>query len=192
MSFLRRCGWAVASAALVVALAAGPAWAGLSSSEWNQAKREFERAFAGNDAEGMVAAVQKIAQDDSPRAVDLLVNVGAQLDNIKVYEAVRAALGGMKDPETVAYMVKQLERQSSPAKWQSRCVLCEALVPHQGEEVTRAIAARLDDKVPYVISAAAKALGKRRDPKGVEPLIAKLRELEKNKGRHLDRRSSRR
>src|SRR5204862_2491446 len=50
-----------------------------------------------------------------------------------------------------------------------------------GAEVTRAIAGRLDDKVPYVTSSAAKALAKRKDKAAVDALIKRLGELEKSK-----------
>jgi hypothetical protein len=165
-------------AGLVLAV---PAQAKLSSKEWSQAKKEFERAVASSDSSAMVAAIQKIAADESKRAVDLLVKIGEQLEDMQVFEAVRDALGGMRDPEAVDHMLNQLSRKSGAKDWTLRCVLCEALISQQGEKVTMAIAERLEDKVPYVVSAAAKALGKRKDPAGVDPLIDVLEDLEKNK-----------
>lgn len=169
-------GWLVA-----VLVCVAPAQAKLSSSDWKKAKKSFERAVASGDSAAMVEAVHRIAADESKRAVDLLVQIGEKLEDIDVFNAVRDALGSMRDPAVVDYMLKQLERKSRPKDWTLRAVLIESLVKQPGEKVTEAIAGRLDDKVPYVISAAAKALGKRRDPKAVPALIDALARLEKNK-----------
>jgi Mg-chelatase subunit ChlD len=169
---------------LAALCAAAPAFAKLDEKEWKKAQAEFQAAFDSGDVDGMVSAIKTLAQDQSKRAIDLLVGLGAsdKLDNIQVYDAVREALAGMGgEADTLKYMMDQLAHKSDPKFWTLRCVLVDGLSGVQGAEVTRAIAARLDDKVPYVVSAAAKALGKRRDKEGVDPLIKKLAELEKNK-----------
>lgn len=157
-----------------------PAFAGLSSKEWSQAKKTFEQGMAAGNPDAMVEGVKAIAKDQSKRAVDMLLKIGAHLEEIKVYDAVRDALAGMTEQEAVEHMLKKLDGNST-SQWALRCVLCDALTAHQSPGVTKAIADRLNDKVSYVISAAAKALGKRRDPAAVQPLIDKLAELEKNK-----------
>lgn len=172
----------VLALALLVGLVAAPlATAELDSREFKQAKKDLLAALERKDTDGMVTAIKKIASDGTERAVDLLISLGAGLEDYKVYEAVRDSLQNMKEREAIDYMVEALEKKKSAKQWSLRCVLLEGLIPHGGEAITKAMAEQLDDRVPYVISAAAKALGKRKDPAAIPYLIDALRELEENK-----------
>lgn len=151
----------------------------LDDKEWSKAKSELTQALGGGNADAIVSAVEKVGQDQSKRAVELLVQVGAKLDDIKVYDAVKRALAGMSEPEAVTAMVKSL---GSSGDWQVRCVLVDCLAEVKtGEGVTAAMVKALDDQVPYVISQAAKALGRRKDKDAIAGLITKLAKLEKSK-----------
>lgn len=170
------------AAALVAALAlAATASAKIPDKEFKDAERQLGAAAGAGDVSNMVQAIRTIGRDSSKRAVDLLINVGTKLEDHRVYEAVRDALQGMDDAEGVDHMVKTLKTRKDPKTWESSCVLLEGLIPHKGDAVTEAMTSRLDDRVPYVISAAAKALGKRRDPGAMPALIDALEKLEKNK-----------
>ncbi|MHC4829847.1 MAG: VWA domain-containing protein [Planctomycetota bacterium] len=171
---------ALTAFAALAALVAPMALAKLDSKEWKAAENALKRAAAANDTAGMIDAISKVAEDGTKRAVDLLVGVGVNLEDARVYDAVRDGLQSMDEPEAIAHMLKILKKKST-SQWTLRVVLLEGLIPHEGEEITVAMADKLDDKVPYVISAAAKALGKRKDPKAVAQLIDALEELEKNK-----------
>ncbi len=164
-----------------LAIAPESALAKLDDKEWAKAKRDLEQALTENNNDGIIAAVDALAADQSKRAVDLLVNIGAKLDDIKVYEAVKRSLAGMTEPEAIAHMVESLQKKTSPNEWTLRCVLCECLTTIQADGVTAALVKTLDDKIPYVISAAAKSLGKRKDIQAVPGIIARLRQLEKSK-----------
>lgn len=179
---MRRTVLGAALAALaVLTLAVAPAWAKLSSKEFKKAQRRLQAAAASNDTAGMISAIEQIAKDGTKKAVDLLVTVGVSLESIDVYDAVRNALQGMREQAAVDHMVKTLGKKKSAKTWQLRAVLLEGLIPHKGKAVTKAMADRLTDKIPYVISAAAKALGQRRDPAAVDALIDALAKLEKRK-----------
>lgn len=171
----------VLAAIAIVFLAAPPALAKLSDREWKEAEKEFRKALASNDLQAIVASVKTIATDQSKRAVDMLLEIGAQLDNIKVYDSVKEALADMTEPEAVEHMIASLGKKTEQKQWSIRCVLCDVLSSMQHPGITEAIAKRLNDNVPYVVSAAAKALGKRRDKAGVRPLIEKLKDLERQK-----------
>lgn len=164
-------------------LAAAPlaAFAKGDDKEWKKAARELEEGLKTNNAPMIVAAIEALGQEQSKRTVDLLVNIGAKLDDITVYEAVRKVLSGMTEPDAIAHMVESLAKRSAPSEWTLRCVLCECLAPVKADGVTPAIVKTLDDNVPYVISAAAKALGKRKDKAAVPGIIERLKKLEKNK-----------
>src|SRR5207302_918353 len=84
------------------------------------------------------------------------------------------ALAALPEGEAASYMIEHLEKKTDPKQWPLRCVLCDALAATPGPEVTKALSSRLDDKVPYVTSAAAKALGKRKDKASVDALIKRL------------------
>jgi hypothetical protein len=166
-----------------------PALAKIDEKAYAKATRELDAALGAGGADQIASAIDAVAADQSKRAVELLVRIGASLDDLKipdeikfkVYESIKRALGGMTDAEAVGAMVAELKAKSDPKLWQLRCVLVECMGSVKGDGVTAAIATGLQDKVPYVISAAAKSLGKRKDKDGVGPLIARLKELEKHK-----------
>jgi hypothetical protein len=172
---------ALGFAVLALAGLAAPASAKIDNKEFEAAKKKLGEAAAANDVPGMVSAIQTIGKDSSKRSVDLLVSVGLKLDNFQVYEAVRDALQGMDDQEGIDHMVKTLKSKKGADGWDVACVLLDGCVPHKGEAITQAMCEHLDHKVPYVISAAAKALGKRKDPAAMPALIEALEKLEKSK-----------
>jgi hypothetical protein len=176
-------GLALFAALLAALLAPAPSQAKLEEKDWTKAKKEFEQAFAAGDTNAVLAAVKAIAADQSKRAVDVLVGIGAsdKLEDIQIYDAVREALAGMKDGEATGYMIEHLEKKTDAKQWAVRCVLCDALAAVPGPEATKALAGRLEDKIPYVVSSAAKALGKRKDAAAVDALVKRLAELEKAK-----------
>ncbi|HVY60168.1 MAG TPA: VWA domain-containing protein [Planctomycetota bacterium] len=177
----------LAAAALVAAPL--PALAKLDEKAYQKAQRDLESAIATGSPDMIAPAVEAVAADQSKRAVELLVRIGAQLDDIsqippeskyQVYESVKKGLATMSEPEAVSAMIAELKK-TDPKLWQLRCVLVECMASVKGDGVTAAVAGALNDKVPYVISAAAKSLGARKDKDGVAPLITKLKELEKHK-----------
>lgn len=180
---MRRRLMAFLAVLFAVALVALPTQAKLDEKDWQKAKKEFDQAFAAGDTNAILNAIKGIAADASKRAVDALVMIGAsdKLEDIQIYDGVREALAGMKDGEAATYMVEHLEKKTDPKQWPVRCVLCDALALTPGPEVTKALASRLEDKIPYVVSSAAKALAKRKDVAAVDALIKRLSELEKSK-----------
>jgi hypothetical protein len=167
----------------LLALAAPPARAKLADADWTKAKNALNQAFAQNDSKALCDAVKAVAQDNTRRAVELLIAVGVsdKLEDLAVYDAVRESLAAMTEPEATAAVLDLLEKKKEARDWALRCVICDALAIAPWKEATPALCARLHDKVPYVISAAAKALGKRNDKQAVPFLIERLSDLEKNK-----------
>ncbi len=170
--------------AVLAFVAAPPAAAKLDEKEWKAAEGELKRALATNppDYSALASAVKGVAADQSKRAVDLLLKIGAGLDNAEVFDAVRESLQGMHEKEALDYMIDSADASD----WRIRVILCDALSKVEGDGATKAIVGRLQkDKVGYVISAAAKSLGKRRDKASAQiampALIEKLAELEKSK-----------
>lgn len=165
-------------------LAAAPAAAKSDDAEFNQAKKALEQAMAGDDSDAIVAAIETVAADASPRAADLLL-IAATSDKVptpRVYEGFIAGLRTLAQAEDVrTHLVNTLDRKTEPKQWAQRSFLCDALSTVEGAAVTTAIAERLKDNTAYVISAAAKALAVRRDKAGVVALIDALKDLEKKK-----------
>ncbi|MHC4391658.1 MAG: hypothetical protein ACYS22_10135, partial [Planctomycetota bacterium] len=108
--------------AALAALVAPMALAKLDSKEWKAAENALKRAAAANDTPGMIDAIGKVAEDRTKRAVDLLVGVGVNLENARVYDAVRDGLQSMDEPEAIAHMLKTLKKKSS-SQWTLRVVL---------------------------------------------------------------------
>ena len=128
--------------------AAPPVHAKLDEKDFRQAKSDLEQGLAAKNADQIAAACERLGEDQSARAVKLLVSVGKGLEEIKVYEAVKRALGGMTEKEAVDEMVKSVKGSGD---WEVRCVLVDCLSAVQADGVTEAIARGLEDKVPYVI-----------------------------------------
>ncbi|HVY60999.1 MAG TPA: hypothetical protein VHF22_05065, partial [Planctomycetota bacterium] len=172
-----------ALAALVATLLlATPALAKIADKDFAQAKKDLEQALASSDADATIKALGEVAADGTRRAAEVLVEAGIsdKLGSPKVYDAILGALRGLEG-EGRAALVDWVEHRTEPRQWATRCVLCDALSAVEGAEVTRALAGRLKDPVAYVVSAAARALGKRKDKGGVDALVHALGELEKKK-----------
>jgi hypothetical protein len=180
MRTIMRSVGAFAAASLV---AVAPAFARLDEKAWTQAKKDLEQALAGTDEAATLRAVEAVAADGTRRAAELLAAVGTsdRLDSLKVYEAALAGLRAMAGGEARSWLMETLERRTDAKSWPLRALLCEVLADVGGSDVTRVLAGRLKDPASYVVSAAARALGNRKDPEGVEPLIRALADLEKRK-----------
>ncbi len=152
----------------------------LDSKEWKRAEKMLKAGLAAGDMDVASGAIVTIGTDDSKRAVKMLLAIGLKLDNSKIFEATKEALGSMRSEEAVGEMLKGLEKNKD---WRVRVLLVETLADVPGDATTDAIAnAVAEDKVAYVITAAAKALAKRGDAqRSVEGLIAALEKTDGNR-----------
>ncbi len=182
-SFLGQIVPAIVLASLGVMLAASPAAAKVDEKAWAQARKDLEQSIAAGEPGAIVAAVEAVAADNSRRAADLLLAVGVsdKLSSPRVYDAVLAGLSGMHDEDVQEYLVESLGRKTEGRLWSIRCVLCDVLATARRSDATAALAARLKDDVAYVVSAAAKALGRRKDRAAMDPLIRALADLDKKR-----------
>jgi hypothetical protein len=176
----RNPGWILGSLVAALLLAASPVAAKLDDKAWTQAKRDLDQALAAGKPDAVAAAIEALGADGTRRTVDALLAATDKAESRRAVDAVVAALA-KADADARTYMIELLEKKPEPKGWPVRSMLCAALAAGGGPETTQALAARLRDPSSFVISAAARALGQRKDKAAVEPLTAVLADLEKAK-----------
>ncbi len=172
--------WAAALALLVGALA--PALAR------DNPERDLKRAIAAGDKAAIVAAIGKLGERDSERAAKTILKVALGADRLgknlsakdtnEIFDAATAALAAMSDAKARSYIAKSLDKHRDP---RVRLVMVRVLASRDDAEAEQALIGALDDKDPVVAGAAARALGARKSVAAIDPLIAGLTRLERDR-----------
>jgi len=170
--------------ALAALLAAAPAWAELSATEWQKIQDRAEGAARRGDEREAREAMTAAAKDDSDRAVRLMAAVLAKFpaDAEDAIEAVADALTLMRGPKAVAEMRKSALGGVKEARFRVLCV--DALGMRGGKGETETLAAALADKDEAVVRAAALQLGRLKTEAAVLALAGAMEKLEEKKKAH--------
>jgi hypothetical protein len=170
---------------LAIALAFLPlAQAKLSSAEWKKAKSNLDKLLKAGDAgkAQLPGAIRKVADDNSERAVKLLLTVGLRVEDSAVYEATKSALSSITDPKGMKTIRKELERKGDK-NWQIRVILVEVVACMPGREKVRIISGLAANETKQEVLRARIRACRIIDAKGViSPLIEIVRRFEKQEG----------
>lgn len=151
----------------------------LPQKDFNKLKKRVRIAQAQNDPALLGEVLGALAEDDSERAVDLVLKVmlGAQDGRAQIYAAGGEALAKMKSPEATAALSDLATKKRSPALLKIFCI--EALAQREDAASALALGQVLEDPRPEVLRAALKAIRVRRAGECVEGLLGLLERLEK-------------
>ena len=89
-----------------------PAISKLSSKDWKKAKKTLELLISSDESpeERIIEAVYNVAEDNSERAINLLMKVGLKIHYSNVYNAIKKALSTITDPKAIKLIHKQHPR----------------------------------------------------------------------------------
>ncbi|MHC4664013.1 MAG: VWA domain-containing protein [Planctomycetota bacterium] len=107
----------------------------LSSKDWNAAKKRLEKLLSASNAptDEVVSAIRKVAEDNSDRAVKLLLTVGLKIEVASIYQATKQALASITDQKGMKLIRKEIENKSD-AKWMLKVMLVEVVGRMPGSE----------------------------------------------------------
>jgi len=135
------------------------------------ASKDFLRSAKRNDAAGMIAAAEKLAQSPSKKGVKVLVSVGAMIPNLDVYRACRNALGAAKTGKPRAELLKLLKKAH---KMEQRVLCVDGLGASADPSAIPPLTEALEDKSKAVRMSAIRALNRIEHKDCVEPLFMRL------------------
>jgi len=151
----------------------------LSKKEFNKLKKHVKIAQAKGDPALIAEKLEALAADDSKRAVDLLLKVGAitKQHRSTVYGAIGTALAKMKSDEATAALCAHATKKRTPSL--IKILALEALGTRDDPASAKALGEVLTDGRPEVMRAALKSIRVRRAGECVDGLLDLLERLEK-------------
>lgn len=172
---------ALATLTLVaLALTSGVADAApLSKKEFNKLKKHVKIAQAKGDPALIAEKLEALAADDSKRAVDLLLKVGAitKTHRSVVYDAIGKALAKMTSDEATEALCTHVTKKRTPSL--IKILALEAMATREDPASAKALGEVLNDGRPEVLRAALKAIRVRRAGECVDALLDLLEHLQK-------------
>lgn len=161
-----------------VVLLAGLVHAGeLTKQGFGKLKKQVKIAIANGDDDALARAITDVAQDDSKKAVDLILKGALAVPGGKTFKATAEALGSMTSDEAVGAMSARVAKKGGHPGVKILCI--DGLAKHEDEVSGAALGAALSDKRPEVLRAALTAIRARKEVKAVEGLIDMLERLKK-------------
>ncbi len=173
--------------AICVALVAVSGTAAAGENPLPKLKKDLERGLQAADKALLVKTVEEIGKCGDLEAMKVLLQVALKADDIEklppdaandLYEAVRAALASMKDKQAEEYLFKNVKSHKDA---RARVVLTEVIAAKEGAPAEDALLDLMDDKRPEVAGTAIKGLAKRECVRAIEPMIALLGKVEKQR-----------
>ncbi|MFH1421949.1 MAG: hypothetical protein ABIH42_04460 [Planctomycetota bacterium] len=167
--------------ALLVFLALQYAEAKMDDARFEELKKDLTKTIK-SDASGAKSKISELAQDDSDRAVDLLVSLSNNItSNAELIDAVQSAFNTMNSEEAL----KSISRyaKGGAGDYKMRIILLEALASKNGEIVVQTLLEAIDDSKDEVACTAIRALGDKRDENTIEPIISFMEKLARKKDR---------
>jgi hypothetical protein len=162
----------------VLVLFAGLAQAGeLTKQGFGKLKKQVKVAIANGDDHALAQAISDLAQDDSKKAVDLILKGAMAIPGGKTFKATADALGSMTSDEAVGAISARVAKKGGHPGVKILCI--DGLATHEDEVSGAALGAALSDKRPEVLRAALSAIRARKEVKAVEGLIDMLERLKK-------------
>jgi hypothetical protein len=176
-------GWLVWSVtvALVIALVGGVYADKYKSSEWKKLVGDVETALRGADTETINELIKKVAEDDSKRAVQLLMKLGIEVTNRDVFLQVKTSLASMSSKDALREIAKQLDNNKDV---RVRIMLIDVLGEKGDPEfVTEVGSVLMSKKKPEMalLRAAIEALAQMGTKKSMEYLVQYLESIEKER-----------
>ena len=170
-------------AAIVVAMIALSATSALakpelSKREFNDLKKDAQRAAVSGDYNTARAKLSELGRDDSERAIKEIVKVAAKIP--EVYEAGVNAVAGMQSSEAIDYLLEEAE--ASRGRLEEKIFVVDVLAARRDDRSAEGLGLALDGwkRYPAVARAAVQAIEKRKAVKSVDGLIRLLGELEED------------
>jgi hypothetical protein len=163
---------AVLRAWCLIALMSSAAFAGeLPGKERKALERTLKQS---SDPEARASAARSLAMDDSKRAVQVLLSVGAASESAALDHAVRAGLAGVESPEAVKALLKPLEKRKN---LKATLLALDACGLRKDAASAEALGAALEDPRPEVLRTALHGIERRKPEQAVEGLFAFLERI---------------
>lgn len=165
-----------ASSLVLLACLAGLVQAApLANKEFNDLKKEAQKAAARGAMSEVADRLRDIARDDSARAIDFIADLAVKVPDMSVYEAARDAIARMESPEAVDALVEKVGKDRNPM---IKILLVDAIAARDDERSAAGLAAALRDRTDEVVRAAIAAAKKRKAVQAVDALIDLVERLE--------------
>lgn len=163
------------SLTLLVALAGVAHAAPRNNADFNDLKKEAQRAAAQGQHDALAQKLRELASDDSERALDFIAELAVRVADMGVYEAARDAIAGMQSDAAVSALVEKAGKDRNPMV---KILLVDAIAQRSDDASVPGIAAALGDRTDEVVRAAVAAAKKRKAVGAVDALIAVVERLE--------------
>jgi hypothetical protein len=156
------------SLTLLVALATAAHAGPMKNADWNDLKKEAQKAAAQGQNGVLVDKLRELAADDSERALDFIAELAVRVPDITVYEAARDAIAGMQSDAALTALVEKAGKDRNPMV---KILLVDAIAQRSDDASAAGIANALGDRTDEVVRAAVAAAKKRKAPQAVDALI---------------------
>lgn len=147
----------------------------LSSSEFNQLKKDAQRALKAGENSLAAGKLRELGKDDSKRAIDFLCSI-AKLPDPETYGAAMDAVAEMRSAEAEEHILKRLDKSGKPA---SKMLIVDAMAERGDPFAGKALGIAVLDKAPEVQRAAVSAVKRKKLKESLDGLIELLDRLEK-------------
>ncbi|TET34231.1 MAG: hypothetical protein E3J72_14820 [Planctomycetota bacterium] len=162
-----------------VLLTATAAVARLDDAIYRGRVKDFKAAIKSKDYSDAAHQAELVAEDDSTRAVEVLLSETLKSKNGQLFKAVAGVLAGMKNAGALMTMICVFKG----SKWEEQIIVAQAFGLRDGEPSLNTLMDALKLKREEVLRVVLESLLKRRCPAMVEPLIKFLEEHEPSGGR---------
>jgi hypothetical protein len=165
-----------ASSLVLLACLAGLVQAApLANREFNDLKKEAQRAAAAGSWSDLASKLRELGRDDSERAIEFIAELAVRVPDMDVYQAATRAIAGMSSEEAIAAVVEMAEKDRNPMV---KILLVDAAGAREDDRLDGALAAALGDRTEEVLRAAVGVAKKKKSPKAVDALIEIVGRLE--------------
>lgn len=163
------------SLALLACLAGVVQAAPLANKEFNDLKKDAQKAAARGAMSEVADKLRELARDDSERAIDFIADLAVKIPDMSVYEAARDAISRVEAPEAVDALVQKVGKERNPMV---KILLVDAIAAREDDRSVGGISAALGDRVDEVVRAGIAAAVRRKAIGAVDALIDLVERLE--------------
>jgi uncharacterized protein YegL len=152
-----------------------------SADEWKKLTAKFQNAITAGDSATFKEMSAAIAEDDSARAVDVLITAVARISNVEDYDVLKNALASLKSTNAQNSLERYLQKGTQP---EARSLILQVFAQLKDTKRIPLIAQILKNRKEnlMVAKACAEALGEIGDKSAVPHLIEFLEIVEKERG----------
>lgn len=153
----------------------------LANREFNDLKKEAQRAAQASSWSEVASKLRELGRDDSERAIDFIAELAVRVPDMDVYQAATRAIAGMSSQEAIDAVVEKAGKDRNPMV---KILLVDAVGAREDDRLDGALAAALGDRSDEVLRAAIAVAKRKKSPKAVDGLIEVVGRLED--GREAD------